>query len=60
LLNGERLPATFNLDWLNYAGLTGYQVLQPTTKEVTKKLTSQYGKDAAHGVILISTTSDKK
>ena len=60
LLNGERLPATFNLDWLNYAGLTGYQVLQPTTKEVTKKLTSQYGKDAAHGVILISTTSNKK
>jgi hypothetical protein len=29
--------------------------LQTTSKEVTKKLVSQYGKDAANGVILIST-----
>jgi TonB family protein len=55
LQDGIRLPATFNLEWLNYAALSAYQVLQPTTKEVTKKLVSQYGKDAANGVILIST-----
>ena len=55
LQDGIRLPATFNLEWLNYASLSAYQVLQPTSKEVTKKLVSQYGKDAANGVILIST-----
>jgi TonB family protein len=54
LQDGIRLPATFNLEWLNYTALSSYQVLQPTSKEVTKKLVSQYGKDAANGVILIS------
>ena len=53
LLDGVRLPSTFNLEWLNYANLTSYQVLQPDTKEITKKLVSLYGNDAVHGVILI-------
>jgi TonB family protein len=54
LLDGERLPASFNLDWINYAALSSYQVLQPSSKEVIKKLVSQYGRDAANGVVLIS------
>jgi len=53
LLDGERLPFSFNLDWVRYENLTSYQVLQPTSKEVIKKLKSQYGGDAANGVILI-------
>ena len=53
LLDGERLPSTFQLEWLKYENLSSYQVLQPTTKEITKKLTSQYGRDAVNGVILI-------
>lgn len=55
LLNGKRLPAVFNLDWLSYANLTSYKVLQPETKEITKKLVSEYGKDAVNGVVLIGT-----
>ena len=53
LLDGQRLPASFELDWLRYENLSSYQVLQPTSKEVTKKLVSQYGRDAVNGVILI-------
>jgi TonB family protein len=64
LLDGERLPASFELEWLRYENLTSYQVFQPTSKEVTKKLVSQYGRDAANGVILISSRkqnpTDKK
>lgn len=64
LLDGERLPASFELEWLRYENLTSYQVLQPTSKEVTKKLVSQYGRDAANGVILITSRTqnpvDKK
>lgn len=55
LLNGKRLPAIFNLDWLSYANITSYKVLQPETKEITKKLVSEYGKDAVNGVVLIGT-----
>lgn len=55
LLNGKRLPAIFNLDWLSYANITSYKVLQPETKEITKKLISDYGKDAVNGVVLIGT-----
>lgn len=55
LLNGERLPASFNLEWINYTALSSYQVLQPTSKDVIKKLVSKYGRDAANGVVLIST-----
>ena len=54
LLDGVRLPATFELEWLQYENLASYQVLQPTTKEVIKKLKSQYGGDAANGVIVIT------
>ena len=54
LLDGERLPASFDLAWLNYGDLSSYKVLQPSTKEVNKKLVSEYGKDAVNGVILIS------
>lgn len=53
LLDGVRLPASFQLEWLRYENLSSYQVLQPTTKEITKKLVTQYGRDAANGVILI-------
>ena len=53
LLDGVRLPSTFQLDWLRYENLSSYQVLPPTSKEVIKKLKSQYGGDAANGVILI-------
>lgn len=53
LLDGEELPASFDLSWLNYANLSSYKVLQPTTKDVTKKLVKEYGKDAVNGVILI-------
>jgi len=53
LLDGERLPASFDLSWLNYTNLSSYKVLQPTTKDVTKKLEKEYGKDAANGVIII-------
>jgi len=55
LMDGERLPSSFDLAWLNYANLTSYKVLQPGTKEINKKLTKEYGKDAVNGVILIST-----
>jgi hypothetical protein len=40
---------------LNFTNLASYKVLQPSTKEVTKKLVSQYGKDAVNGVVLITT-----
>lgn len=55
LLNGKRLPAFFNLDWLSYANIASYKVLQPDSKEITKKLVSKYGKDAVNGVVLIET-----
>ncbi len=54
LLDGVRLPSTFDLKWLNYVSLTAYKVLEPTTKEVIKQLIKEYGKDAANGVVLIS------
>lgn len=54
LFDNERLPSSFQLEWLRYENLASYQVLQPTTKEVTKKLVSQYGRDAANGVIVIT------
>ena len=53
LLDGVRLPASFDLAWLNYANLASYKVLQPSTKEITKNLVKEYGKDAVNGVILI-------
>jgi len=53
LLDGVRLPSSFELEWLRYENLASYKVLQPTTKEVIKKLKSEYGGDAVHGVILI-------
>ena len=55
LLNGKRMPSGFDLKLLNFTSLASYKVLQPTTKEITKKLISQYGKDAANGVVLITT-----
>jgi len=55
LLDGERLPASFDLGWLNYSNLASYKVLQPGTKEINKKLVKEYGKDAVNGVILIET-----
>jgi len=54
LLDGVRLPDTFQLEWLQYENLASYQVLQPTSKEITKKLKSQYGHDAEYGVIVIT------
>jgi TonB family protein len=56
LLNGKRMPSSFDLKLLNFTSLASYKVLQPETKEITKKLISQYGKDAANGVVLITTT----
>ena len=56
MLNGERLPATFSLEWLNYSNLASYKVLEPGDKATNKKLTSEYGRDAVNGVVLISTT----
>jgi len=53
LLDGVRLSSSFELEWLRYENLASYKVLQPTTKEVIKKLKSEYGGDAVHGVILI-------
>jgi len=53
LLDGERLPASFELEWLRYENLASYQVFQPTSKEVIKKLEHEYGRDAANGVIVI-------
>ena len=53
LLNGERLPASFDLAWLNYSNLSSYKVLQAGTKEINKKLVKEYGKDAVNGVVLI-------
>jgi len=53
LLDGERLPSTFQLEWLRYENLASYQVMPPTTKEEIKKLKSQYGRDAENGVIVI-------
>ena len=53
LLDGERLPSSFELEWLRYENLASYQVFQPTTKEVIKKLEHEYGRDAANGVIVI-------
>jgi TonB family protein len=55
LFNGKRMPATFDLKLLNFTSLAAYKVLQPSSKEVTKKLVSQYGKDAVNGVVLITT-----
>jgi TonB family protein len=55
MLNGVKLPAAFDLKLLNFASLASYKVLQPETKEITKKLVSKYGKDAANGVVLITT-----
>ncbi|MDD3322025.1 MAG: TonB family protein [Paludibacter sp.] len=53
LLDGKRLPSSFDLKWLNYSNLTSYKVLQPSTSEITKKLVRKYGKDAKNGVVLI-------
>jgi len=55
LLDGERLPASFDLAWLNYANLASYKTFQPGTKAENKKLVSEYGKDAVNGVIVITT-----
>ena len=55
LLDGERLPSSFELEWLRYENLASYKVLPPTTKEVIKQLKHQYGGDASNGVILIET-----
>lgn len=53
LLDGKRMPASFDLKWINYGNLSLYKVLQPSSPEVTKKLVSDYGKDAVNGVVLI-------
>jgi TonB family protein len=55
MLNGERLPSVFKLEWVNYSYLSSYKVLQPESKEITKKLVRDYGKDAENGVVLIET-----
>lgn len=59
MLDDARLPNTFQLEWLRYENLASYKVLEPTTKEVIKKLEHQYGHDAANGVILIGTGNKK-
>ena len=59
LLDGERVPNIFDLSWLNYANLTTYKVMAPSTKEVTKLLVKEYGKDAVNGVVLIGTRENK-
>jgi len=55
LLNGVKLPASFDLKLLSFTSLATYIVFQPSTKEVVKKLVSKYGKDAVNGVVLITT-----
>jgi len=55
MLNGVRLPQSFDVKNVSYTNLASYKVLQPSTKEITKKLVKEYGKDAVNGVILIST-----
>jgi len=59
LLDGVRLPSVFDLSWVNYLNLSTYKVLEPTTKEVIKQLTKEYGKDAVNGVVLIGTREEK-
>jgi len=59
MLDGVRLPSVFDLSWVSYANLTTYKVLEPTTKEVIKQLTKEYGKDAVNGVVLIGTKEEK-
>lgn len=56
LLDGQRMPATFDLKWLNYGNLSTYKVLQPSSPEVTQKLVADYGKDAVNGVVLIESS----
>ncbi|MBP6661595.1 MAG: energy transducer TonB [Paludibacter sp.] len=60
MLDGVRLPSVFDLEWLSYANLTSYKVLEPKTKEVIKQLTKEYGKDAVNGVVLIRTKDEKE
>ena len=60
MLDGVRLPSVFDLSWVSYANLTTYKVLEPTTKEVIKQLTKEYGKDAVNGVVLIGTKEVEK
>lgn len=55
LLDGKRIPSTFDLKLLSYTNISSYKVLQPSTKEITKSLVSKYGKDAVNGVVLIET-----
>ncbi|HLP06320.1 MAG TPA: energy transducer TonB [Paludibacter sp.] len=55
LLDGVRLPASFNPDWVNYMGLSSMKKHEPTNKEVIKKLVKEYGKDAVNGVIVMET-----
>ena len=60
MLDGVRLPSVFDLEWLSYANLTSYKVLEPKTKEVIKQLTKEYGKDAVNGVVLIRTKDENE
>jgi TonB family protein len=60
MLDGVRLPSSFDLAWLNYANLVSYKVIQPGSTETNKKLIKQYGKDAVNGVVLIGTVKDVK
>jgi len=55
LLDGVRLPSSFELEWLRYENLASYKVLPPSSKEVIKQLKHEYGGDASNGVILIGT-----
>jgi TonB family protein len=55
LMDGERMPSSFDIKLLNYSDLSSYKVFQPGTKAENKKLVAQYGKDAVNGVIVIVT-----
>ncbi|MDD4969367.1 MAG: energy transducer TonB [Paludibacter sp.] len=53
VLDGNKLPDGFNLDWLNFSRLSYFDNYYPANKSESKQLTEFYGKNAATGLTIL-------
>lgn len=54
VLDGQRLPLEFDINWLNFHKILTYTQIDPQNNIEKKQLIDNYGKDAVNGVILIN------
>jgi len=58
ILDGEKLPIGFDINWLNFSKLKTYNISRPINKTQKQKLIERYGEDAKNGVVVIQSNAN--